>query len=184
MSNLYYKGYRIGSLEKEILKLILGVTNSETPNRRNISFADILKISKQKNSYSRSTKNLVQKGLLSFENRGGEIVIKITDKGRQTANKLFLGEIDIKKKRTTWDGKWRMVIFDIPEKKRKTRDLIRFHLKRLGFLQIQGSVWIYPYPCEEIVTIIKSNFNLNDEIVYLTANPFEKDFIFRKRFKI
>ena len=75
-------------------------------------------------------------------------------------------------------------MFDISENKRKIRNLLRFHLKKVGFIQIQGSVWIYPYPCEEIVTIIKANFKLSDEVIYLTTESFEKDFYFKKIFKI
>mgnify|MGYP001616812105 FL=1 len=75
-------------------------------------------------------------------------------------------------------------MFDIEEDKRKIRNLLRFHLKKVGFIQIQGSVWIYPYPCEEIVTIIKTNLKLNDEVVYVTTESFEKDTYFRKFFKI
>jgi len=184
MSNLYYKGYKVGSIEKEILKIILNVKDRELSNKKNITFCDIFKTAKQKKLYSRATKNLVQKGYLSFKNKRNEVEVEITNRGEKLAGLILLEGIGLKNKLKEWDNKWRIVIFDIPEKKKKIRDLIRFHLKRLGFLQIQGSVWIYPYPCEEIVTIIKSNFNLNDEIVYLTANPFEKDFIFRKRFKI
>jgi len=75
-------------------------------------------------------------------------------------------------------------MFDIQEDKRKIRNLLRFHLKKVGFIQAQGSVWVYPYPCEEIVTIIKANFKLNDEVIYLTAESFEKDSYFRNFFKL
>jgi DNA-binding transcriptional regulator PaaX len=44
-----------------------------------------------------------------------------------------------------WDGKWRLVLFDIPESKRPLRDYIRSTLKRLGFKEFQRSLWIYPF---------------------------------------
>lgn len=35
-----------------------------------------------------------------------------------------------------------MVFFDVPEAKRKTRDLLRRELRSLGFQSVQKSVWV------------------------------------------
>lgn len=40
-----------------------------------------------------------------------------------------------------WDGKWRIIIFDIPEKNRQIRNLLRYRLKEWGFIKWQKSVW-------------------------------------------
>lgn len=48
-----------------------------------------------------------------------------------------------------WDGTWRLVIFDVPEKYRYQRDYLRDLLKGLGFFQLQKSTWITPYPIPE-----------------------------------
>lgn len=44
-----------------------------------------------------------------------------------------------------WDGLWRVVIYDIPEKNRNKRDKLRKWLKRFGFAQWQISVWVSPH---------------------------------------
>lgn len=44
-----------------------------------------------------------------------------------------------------WDKKWYLVIFDIPEKLRWKRDVLREKLKTLGLGQLQQSVWLSPY---------------------------------------
>lgn len=44
-----------------------------------------------------------------------------------------------------WDGLWRLVIYDIPEKERGKRGALRRYLKDLGFGKIQGSCWVSPY---------------------------------------
>jgi phenylacetic acid degradation operon negative regulatory protein len=44
-----------------------------------------------------------------------------------------------------WDKKWRILIFDIAEVSRKTRDILRLKLKELGFGMLQKSVWITPH---------------------------------------
>jgi len=70
--------------------------------------------------------------------------------------KQLLSEIKIKIP-TKWDGKWRVVIFDVPEKSRAFRDSLRFKLLSFGFIKIQKSVYIFPYPCaEEIISLSKS----------------------------
>lgn len=179
-----YKGYRVGLIEKELLKAILNIKNSELPTKYSESFSDIFKTARQKYQYSETINRMNEKGLIKFVNKEGELRITITPRGHEIIKNLLLGDYKELKRPAKWDEKWRMVMFDIPENKTKLRNIIRFHLKKIGFLQIQGSVWIYPYPCEEIVTIIKSNFNFNDEVIYITTESFEKDYKFKKLFKL
>lgn len=55
-----------------------------------------------------------------------------------------------------WDGCWRIVIFDIPERQRVVRDLFRRNLKNWGFKQVQKSVWASKQPIyQEVVAEIK-----------------------------
>ena len=51
--------------------------------------------------------------------------------------------------RKRWDGRWRIVIFDILEKKRKTREALRKKLLSLGFGMWQRSVYITPHDVQE-----------------------------------
>jgi|SRR3989344_7356023 len=62
------------------------------------------------------------------------IVFKLTDSGRI----IIKNDFDESK----WDGKYRIVIFDIPEQKRIVRNLFRRNIKKWGFKQLQKSVWI------------------------------------------
>lgn len=50
------------------------------------------------------------------------------------------------------DGKWKMIIFDIPEEKRNIRDYLRVKLKQLGFKKWQNSIWVTPFEIPEEVT--------------------------------
>ncbi len=50
------------------------------------------------------------------------------------------------------DGKWKMIIFDIPESKRAVRDYLRTKIKQLGFKKWQHSIWITPYRLPHDVT--------------------------------
>ena len=179
-----YKGYRVGSIERELLKLIINIKDRELSNKYNESFSDIFKTVRQKYQYSETINRMEKKGLIQFVNKYGELKISISPKGNKIIKNLLLEDYKQLKKPIKWDGKWRMVMFDIPEEKRKLRNIIRFHLKKIGFIQIQGSVWIYPFPCGEIVTLIKTNFNFNNEVIYITTESFENDYKFKKFFKL
>lgn len=80
-------------------------------------------------------RDLREKGFLETEKDGKKLLIKLTDRGRQEAilKKLLANE--------EWDGKWRIVIFDIPEKHRKLRDVLRSKLREWEFVPWQKSVW-------------------------------------------
>ncbi|MEK7611666.1 MAG: PaaX family transcriptional regulator C-terminal domain-containing protein [Patescibacteria group bacterium] len=57
-----------------------------------------------------------------------------------------------------WDGLWRIVVYDISEAKRKERDLLRRHLKGLGFRLWQKSTWITPRDVsQELYDLLKDN---------------------------
>ena len=45
----------------------------------------------------------------------------------------------------SWDGKWRLVVYNVPEKLRVLRDKLRFKLHSLGFASLSTSLWISPY---------------------------------------
>ena len=64
---------------------------------------------------------------------------------KQTLRKYFGLRVD------RWDGKWRIVIFDIPQKLHTKRVSFTRKLKQLGFYPIQKSVYVLPYFCEEEV---------------------------------
>jgi DNA-binding transcriptional regulator PaaX len=53
--------------------------------------------------------------------------------------------------RRSWDGKWRVVVFDIPERQRSLRDFLRNTMKRLGAHELLRSFWVYPYRIPEYI---------------------------------
>lgn len=82
-----------------------------------------------KSNLTRTITKLINAGLLEFENdKDGERILKLS-KVKMDFNK-------------SWDGKYRVVIWDIPENKRSLRDLLRRKLKEWKFVTIQKSVWV------------------------------------------
>ncbi len=80
-------------------------------------------------------------------------VFYISNKGRI---EIIRSIIEDKKRAKKWDGKWRAVIFDVPEAKRYQRNFLRKELKLIGFRELQHSIWIIPYDIEkELLCLLK-----------------------------
>lgn len=90
----------------------------------------------KKSSLAQTLRRLRLKGFLETDKQQTETILKLTDKGK---NEAILRKI---LKNENWDGKWRVVIFDIPEVNKKTRDIFRSRLKLWEFQQLQKSVWV------------------------------------------
>ena len=95
---------------------------------------------------------LKKQGYIKIKNLEQKKGVMLTKKGLEKVLKI---RIKMVKKRKRKDRKWQMIIFDIPEKKRKLRKLFREYLKTLGYKLLQKSVWVCPYDVyketEEIV---------------------------------
>jgi len=85
-------------------------------------------------------------------------------------------------KRRRWDGRWRVLIFDIPEERKLLREKVRHTLVSIGFERLQDSVWIYPYDCEDLIALIKVDFQIGREVLYLIVDSLENDGHLRKLF--
>jgi phenylacetic acid degradation operon negative regulatory protein len=85
---------------------------------------------------------LKRQGYIKIKNLEQKQGIILTKKG---ANKVLKIKLKMKKRRKRTDGKWQMVIFDIPEKKRDLRNLFRQNLQILGYKMLQKSIWVCPY---------------------------------------
>jgi len=86
--------------------------------------------------------HLKKKGYIKIKNLENKQGILLTKRGTEKALRAgFKTEEKNKRK----DGKWQMLIFDIPEKKRKLRDILRENLHFLGYKKLQQSVWVCPY---------------------------------------
>ena len=129
----------------------------------------------------RSLENLAARGFVVFVGSGNKAQAELTAKGELLLIKLSSGSARLKKPQK-WDNRWRVVIFDIPERRKLTRDNLRLMLSSLGFLKLQSSVWVYPYECEDLLNLIKTDSRLRGEVVYMVVEEIENDHIWRKKF--
>jgi len=124
---------------------------------------------------------LVEDGSLRKMEKNNKFYFELTDKGRKKLGDLYQYQQLVKKPKK-WDGKWRIVSFDIYEKRRGMRDKLRYTLKSIGFLQLHKSMWIYPYDCEDFLTLLKSDLSMGRNVLYIIADRVEADFKIRDHF--
>jgi len=178
---------KYGKIAGQILGLLatgalLGFTKDKGMRRELLEEADVLWHSIDRKSLNYILHRFRLQKLIEYENgRKGE-KIKITSRGhsRALAYRISNTKLPVARK---WDKKWRLVLFDIPEPKKKIRDSLRRRLKLLGFLEFQKSVFIYPYPCENEINLIINFYDIADCVYYLEA-PITPDKNFRIHFKI
>lgn len=100
--------------------------------------------------------------------RNGESYLLISKFGKETLRRFDFDNINIKKP-WRWDKKWRLVIFDIPEYIKKRRETIRYKLNSIGFIPIQKSVFVHPYPCEDEIDFLCNFLSIQRYVHYIEA---------------
>ena len=137
----------------------------------------LLPTRRQTDSIRTARNRLVQQGFLVWE----ENKLRITEKGKKRLHTFELRGYKLPKPKR-WDERWRVLIFDIPEKRKGLREKIRRTLAAVGFVRLQDSVWIYPYDCEDLVTLLKADFKIGKDMLYMIVDTLEYDTPFRARF--
>jgi hypothetical protein len=95
----------------------------------------------------------------------GSISIILTEEGKKRVLKFNIDSLIIPKP-AIWDRQWRLVFFDVPEKKRRGRDALRLKLRELGFYEWQKSVFVHPYSCRDQIDFIVEFFELRPFVRY------------------
>jgi hypothetical protein len=168
--------HRFGPVQKKILLALLGgvaLGCSGNPRQYFRAFRKIRnewKMIDQRN-FNRTIKKLSSEKLVEETVLpDGSFCLKLTKKGKWEARVLdLMGSTINFKKPKKWDGKWRLVFFDIPEKERQFRDILRQHLYRLNFFKIQQSVFVSPYPFEKPISDLISIYSAGSYVRVATA---------------
>jgi CRISPR-associated endonuclease Cas2 len=126
---------------------------------------------------------LRERGLVEWKETQRGVFLRLTKEGERAIDILERKEFKIQKPKK-WDGKWRVIIFDIKENRRGMRDKFRRTLTQIGFLKLQQSVWVYPYNCEDLITLLKAEFKVGKDILYIIADSIENDKWIRAHFGI
>lgn len=131
----------------------------------------------------RTVYRLNKQKLISYNERDGKIKIVLTKSGKRKVLSYKIEELSLKKGK--WDGWWRIIVFDIPETKRKARNTLRNKMKEIGFYQLQKSVLVTPWECEDEIDFIKNFYGVEKEdICLIRAKKFDGEDLAKNYFDL
>lgn len=179
---------KLGNTQKKILTLLMGgvaFSLSQNPKQQlkivNEISNELKKLGKQ--DTERAITALEKRNYIHFVKKQGVLIPRLTQKGRRQANLESLKQITLKKPKN-WDGKWRIVSFDVPEHKREVRDGFRSHLRRLEFCEIHQSLFVVPWPCENEISTIAIKLSIRENIHIIIAKKLDCEEDLREHFHL
>lgn len=131
----------------------------------------------------RTLKRLEKQKLVVVKEKGNMQIVEITEAGRRRILKYALEELVIKKPKF-WDGKWRLISYDIPVDLRKVRDVFREYLQSWGFYQLHESVFLHAYPCEKEIEFLREYLGIGKFVRIFQVSRIENDKLFREFFGV
>jgi len=189
INKLNQKRLQLGPVAQKIILLLEGGIALSLTQRPNAYFKIIKGVSEEWQAINQRTlhesiKNLHQSKMIDYrENNDDTVTLILSDEGKKRALKYNLDRIKIKKP-VRWDGLWRMVIFDIPERFKQGRDALAVKLKQLDFYPLQKSVFIYPYECKNEIDFIVEIFNLRPYVRFVIVKETDIDLDLKNKFKL
>lgn len=181
--------YKFGPVQQKMLLMLLGgvaLGFSYSPAQY---FRTFRKLRKEWNkidqrNFNRSIKRLAQEKLIEEKIlQDGSFKLVLTSDGKRQAKTLsLLGSFIKFKKPKRWDGKWRIVLFDIPEKDRLFRDILREHLYALNFFKLQHSVFVSPHPFEKPIMELVALYAAEPYVRVVTASVIDNETKLKKHF--
>src|SRR3989338_4923411 len=176
-----YKKVRPEPLAITILKLVASrssVLRSAQSILEEIKSHTMSKVEKKR--IQQGLQYLKRKKFIAFPGKGK---FTITMSGKKRLEKIELDNIRISKPEA-WDGKWRLLTFDIPEEMQNLRYYFRKRLKEIGFYHFQRSVFVIPYPCVSEIDKICVELGIERSVHLIKAYRFEGDGDLTKHFQI
>ena len=133
---------------------------------------------------NRALGGLKRRGYIQYQHtRQGEQIVRLTATGIQQVAKLHLADIQIPVPKH-WDGKWRLVLFDIPHAERNARTAVRRKLQELGFYQVQKSVYVHPFECYSSIKSVQDFYHVQPYLYYAVVDRLEGDKRYRYHFNL
>ena len=129
---------------------------------------------------NKSIERLLHAGLIEKDTRG---FVLLTRKGQKRFSEIERTNFKLKTPKQ-WDKKWRLVSFDIKEKRRDTRGQLRATLSAVGFVRLHHSLWVYPHECQDFVTMLKADYEIGKDILYIVSDYIENDLRLRRHFEL
>ncbi|MEK7487960.1 MAG: hypothetical protein AAB598_01405 [Patescibacteria group bacterium] len=138
----------------------------------------------EKRKFMQDLKRLQKRELIDIDEAAdGTIKVRLKKGGKEVVLKYNLETMTLARPKK-WDGTWRLMMFDIPSHKNAVRDALRWKLKELGFYQLQKSVFLSPFPCEQEIDALGMFWGVRDNILLMRVSYFEGEEKIKRIFKI
>ena len=172
--------YSKGELAKEILKgLAVGgliVASFALPNLPQVFNFFGINNARDRKRIKRTVQTLEKQKLIDFYEKGDDQIMEITEKGEKRILKYKIDEIKIARPKK-WDGYWRVIIFDIPERYKRARSALTRKLKETEIYPLQKSVFVCPFECRNEIDFIGEFFNVRKFIYYFTTKDLDDNYL-------
>ena len=161
---------------KKILNSLAGKKAVSLPELKAGVGSRALKPALPAESYAitRSIKNLADTGLIETLEAGQGSFARLTQKGRQKVASLKLDSRE-SLANPNWDGKWRIILLDLPEDRKAERESLRYLLKKAGFIRLKNSAWVSPFPFEFLFQNLKKDFGLSTELMIILTESLDTE---------
>src|SRR3989344_598660 len=183
------KGPRMGNLKKKMLLFLLAglaLSLTRSPKKHWWILKQIPKELEKENrqALQRAINSLYISHLIKEkDNKDGTTTLVLNENGRKKALRFNIDKMEIKKP-TRWNGKWHIVMFDIPEKLKRLRDSLRLHFREIGLIEFQKSVFVYPYPCSKEIEFILELYNARKYVRFILAEEIDNELHLQKKFDL
>ncbi len=118
----------------------------------------------------RSFYNLKKKNMFEKVGEGKDgVIYRFSEKGRAMVREFAVETLELENPKR-WDGKWRMVMFDIPEKFKSKRLIFQRKLNELDFYPLQKSVWLHPFSCEKEINFLRDFLEIKPYVEIFELN--------------
>ncbi|MBP9751474.1 MAG: hypothetical protein KBD19_01260 [Candidatus Moranbacteria bacterium] len=181
--------YKFGPVQQKVLLVLAGGAALSLSNSSVQYYRTLRKLRREwmdidQRNFSRSVRRLAQQKLL--EERvmpDGSFKLVLTAEGKRQAKRLDLFGQSIRfRKPKRWDKRWRVVMFDIPEKSRTFRDILREHLREMRFYRLQQSVFVSPYPFEKPLQELVDLYGADPYVRIMTVGWIDNEKFLKRHF--
>ena len=183
------QGKRLGAVQQKLLLLLLGgfaLSCTRSPSRQWRLIKGMRENWKEidKGTAERAIASLYESRLIEERNNtDGTTTLILSENGKKRALTYRSRGMKIKPPKT-WDKKWRVVIFDVPEDERDARNSLRKHLADLGFYKLQQSVAVHPFECRDEIDFLVELHDIRKYVRFMRVEHIDNELDIKLFFRL
>jgi DNA-binding transcriptional regulator PaaX len=176
-----------GKVQQKIILLLWGGLALGLSHSPKTSFKILGAIAKEwkvidKKHLKRAISDLYRSKLIEEkQNKDGTITIVLSAEGKNKALTYDLDKMKVVVPKK-WDGKWRIVMFDIPEWGKGIRDALREHLRDMEFYEFQKSVFVHPFDCRNEIEYLIEFYDIRKFVRFILAESLDNELHLKNHF--